>query len=165
MVVPKFEDISRVTSAIKPKVTIEMNECLLRKLTKEEVETTVAQMTPFKSSGLDGFGVVFYQQHWPTVGSDVCDEILSILNKRSMSSSLNSTFITLIPIKCNVEFVMDYRPISYCNVLYKLVSKSITNRLKPMMNSIISCNQSTFLLGRLIMDNIMVAHELLYTLQ
>lgn len=74
---------------------------------------------------------------------------------------MNFTFTALVPRKCNAESVSNFRPISLFNVLYKLVSKVITNRLKPIMHAIISSNQSTFILGRLITDNTMVAHELL----
>lgn len=79
---------------------------------------------------------------------------------------LNSTFITLIPKKCNYEIVSDYQFISLCNNMYKLVSKSITNRLKLLINSIISSNQSTFGKQKALMtDNIMMAHELLHSLK
>lgn len=79
-----------------------------------------------------------------------------------MTPTLNSTFIALIPKKKkDVVSVCDFRHISLRNVIYKIASKPITNRLKPLMNAIISCNQSAFILGRLISDNIMIAYELL----
>lgn len=81
-----------------------------------------------------------------------------------MSPIINSTFIALIPKKNSDDSMSDFCPISLCNVFYKLVSEAITNRLKPLMNAIISCNQSAFIPGRLIIDNIIVAHELLHTL-
>lgn len=64
-----------------------------------------------------------------------------------MSHKLNSTFIALILKKSSVESVSDFRPIRLCNVLYKFVSKVLTNRLKPFMNGIISSNQSAFILN------------------
>lgn len=79
--------------------------------------------------------------------------ILSIFNGEGMYLNLNSTFITLISKKSNVECVSDFRSISLYNVLYKLFSKVLTNRLKPIMHNIISSNQSAFLPGRLITDN------------
>lgn len=95
----------------------------------------------------------------------MCEAVLNILNSDGMSPKLNSTFITLIPKKVDVVFVVDFRPIGLCNVLYKLVSKMIVNKLKPLMHLIISSNQSAFIPWRLITDNIMVAHELLHSMK
>lgn len=142
-----------------------MNNSLPRNFTKEEVETTSKQMVPLKSSGLDGFGVVFYQKHWKTVGNDVCEAVLSIFHGESMNSSFNSNFNALIPKKPNLDVISNFQPISLCNVLYKLVSKIITNRLKSIMHSIIFSNQSAFIVDRLITDNIIVAHELLHSMR
>lgn len=82
-----------------------------------------------------------------------------------MNHSFNSTFIVLILKKCNANTISDFRPISLYNVLYKLVSKTITNRFNPIMHAIISNNQSAFILEMLITKIIMVTHELLHTLK
>lgn len=67
-----------------------------------------------------------------------------------MDPSLNSTFTTLIPKICNPQFVTDFKPISLCNIVYKLVSKIIVNRLEPFMDSIISSPQNAFISTRII---------------
>lgn len=82
-----------------------------------------------------------------------------------MTHSLNSTFIALILKKCNAKSVSDFHSTNLCNLIYKLVSKAITNIFKPLMHSIISSNQSAFILGRLITDNIIVTYEFLHTLK
>lgn len=81
-----------------------------------------------------------------------------------MDYTLNQTFIALIPKVQHPTFVSDFRPINLCNVLYKLVSIVIVNRIKLIMSSIISFNQSAFLTSRLISDNILVAYELLHSM-
>ena len=69
---------------------------------------------------------------------DVPRVVLSCLNSTSILRSINHTFITLIPKVQNPERVSDFRPISLCNVIYKIISKAIANHLKPLLNSIIS---------------------------
>ena len=119
-------------------------------------------MAPFKASGLDGMPPLFYQNFWDLVRGDVIHDVLIFLNSGTLPNSLNHTFITLIPKTKNPENVTEYRPISLCNVLYKIFSKVLANRLKKVLPQIISEHQSAFIKGRLITDNILVAFETLY---
>ena len=91
------------------------------------------------------------------MGSNATDVALSCLNTGTILKSINHTFITLIPKVSNPENVSEFRPISLCNVLYKIISKVITNILKPLLNSIFSEAQSAFTADRLITDNILIA--------
>lgn len=142
-----------------------MNACLQQPFTKVEVEAALSHMGPLKSPRPDGFSAGFYQRHWSIVENEVTEAISNILNNEGILYSINSTFLALIPKKGNASMVSDFRPISLCNVLYKLISKTITNCLKPLMDSIISENQNAFVLGLLISDNILIAHELLHSLK
>ena len=119
-------------------------------------------MAPFKASGLDGMPPLFYQNFWDLVRGDVIHDVLIFLNSGTLPNSLNHTFITLIPKTKNPENVTEYRPISLCNVLYKIFSKVLANRLKRVLPQIISEHQSAFIKGRLIIDNILVAFETLH---
>jgi exonuclease III/ribonuclease HI len=151
-------------SSLEPRVTSGMNEELLRNFTMEDIDTALSQMHPLKSPGPDGFSACFYQRSWATIRLDVGKAVLDFLNFGVFDPSLNSTHIVLIPKIKNPTRITDYRPISLCNVLYKLMSKVLANRMKGMLNSIISPNQSAFLPGRLITDNVIVAFEALHSM-
>lgn len=79
----------------------------------------------------------------------------------SLFKPLNHTFITLIPKVSFLDQVSHFRPISLCNVIYKVISKILVNRLKPIMDSLIIPFQNAFIKGRNISDNILIAHEIM----
>jgi hypothetical protein len=98
------------------------------------------------------------------VGAKMCEVALNFLNNSMFNPSLNLTYLALIPKKSNAAMVSDFRPISLCNVLFKIIAKTIANRLKLVLDKIISPFQTAFMPGRLITDNILVAYEALYTM-
>ena len=108
---------------------------------------------------------LFYQHYWDTIGNDVTHSVLHFLNSACLLDNLNHTFITLIPNKNSPEYASDFRPISLCNVLYKIFSKVLANRIKKILPKMISEHQSVFTKSRLISDNILVAFESLHSMQ
>ncbi|XP_074271494.1 uncharacterized protein LOC141595428 [Silene latifolia] len=116
-------------------------------------------MGALKAPRPDGIPAVFYQRCWSMLKGEFTKAILSILNSGRVLRELNRTFITLIPKKDNPEGVTDYRPISLCNVMMRIVTKCIANRLTKVMSALVSETQNAFLPGRNISDNILVAHE------
>jgi hypothetical protein len=128
---------------------------------RQEVDNAIKQMGPLKAPGTDSMSPIFYQTFWDSIGTDVSSAVLSYLNSGSILKSINHTYITLIPKKQNPTKVTDFRPISLCNVIYKILSKILTIRLKTILPKIISKTQSAFVPGRLITDNILVAFETL----
>jgi hypothetical protein len=158
-------EVRRCIRAVSNRVSEEANRSLLSDFSGEEISKVVHQMAPCKAPGPDGFTVDFYQKHWATIGSEVCNLVLSILNSGHMNEDFNSTYIALIPKVKNPTSVTEFRPISLCNVLYKIVSKVLANRLKCVLPDIIAPTQSAFIPGRLIFDNILAAYETLHTMQ
>ena len=96
------------------------------------------------------------------MGIEVSRVVIDILNKWNFNKEINLTYIALIPKSSNPISVTEYRPISLCNVFYKLISKTLANILKLVLDKIISPNQSAFIPGRLITNNILAVYETLH---
>lgn len=157
---PSDAIIEEVVKHVSTKVTSEMNSKLALPFTPDEVLSALAQMAPLKSPGPDGLPVIFFQKYWHIIGSNVLSCVLDFLNLHRMPSILNYTFIVLIPKVARPSRITEFRPISLCNVVYKLGAKALANRIKPCLSSIISDTQSAFVPHRLITDNVLVAYEL-----
>ena len=139
-----------------------MNNMLLEEFTQEEVKKALFQMNPTKAPGPDGMNPLFFQKYWHIVGTDVSDAVIDYINSGKFLQSINFTHITLIPKKKNLELMSYFRPISLCNVIFKLVSKVLPNRLKRILGRIISDCQSAFVAERVITDNILISFKILH---
>ena len=151
-------------NAIQSKITNDMWEVLSSQYTTEEVKVALFQMGPTKAPGPDGMNALFYKKFWHVVGDTVVLVVLDFLNNGNMLPKINHTNIVLIPKNRNPVKISDFRPISLCNVIYKIISKVLANRLKQVLPQIISPTQNAFVLGRLIIDNVLVAFETLHTM-
>ena len=145
-------------------ITDHINAALVTPFRDNEVKEAFKQVAPLKALRPDGMPPLFFQHFWGVVDRDVTNSVLSWLNTGTIPHLINHTFITLIPKTKNPEFVTQYRPISLCNVLYKIFSKVLANRLKNILPAIITEHQSTFTKNRLIYDNILVAFESLHSM-
>ena len=139
-----------------------MNARLLKPFLREEVEVAIKQMKPISAPGPNGMPPLFYQSFWSLIDMDICSAVLDCLNNCKIPLDINSTNITLIPKVKSPEIITDFRPISLCNIVYKIVSKVLTNRFRDVLPSIISENHSVFQAGRVITDNILMTFETLH---
>lgn len=87
-----------------------------------------------KALGPDGFLAVFYQKHWKIVKAGVVATCLHILNEEGIITPLNYIYIALILKIMKLRNVTDFRLISLCNVIYRIVTKAIANRLKRILH-------------------------------
>jgi hypothetical protein len=136
-----------------------MNDYLLSPFTGEDMWAALESIGDLKTPGADGMPSIFYKKFWPIVGDYVKSEVLNVLNGGVMPQGWNDTVIVLIPKVKNPEKIGDLRPISLCNVLYKLISKVLANRLKKILPDIISPTQSAFVPDRLVTNNVLLAYE------
>lgn len=158
-------DQASVSQLFQKKVTAAMNENLCKEFTDEEIADALFQIGPLKAPGPDGFPARFYQRNWATIKSDVVAAVKEFFHSGIMPEGANETAIVLIPKIDQPVELKDFRPISLCNVLYKIVSKCLVNRLRPILDELISVNQSAFVPGRLIMDNSLLAFECFHFIQ
>ena len=157
-------DSSLLVDAVQPMVTEEMNSFLTWPFTAEEVHKVLKHMHLKKSPSPDVMPPLFYQHFWSLTGDCVIKTVLDFLNLGIIPPKFNETHIVLIPKTKNPTKVAQYRPISLCNVISRLTSKVIANRLKRFLPHIVSENQSAFMYDHLITDNIIVAFETMHHL-
>jgi hypothetical protein len=154
-----------ILDLVQPQITHHMNEGLCAAFSDDEISNALFQIGPLKAPGKDGFPARFYQRHWGVFKDDIIAAIKEFFLSGKMPEGINDTIIVLIPKKKNPVCLRDFRPISLCNVIYKMISKCLVNRLRPMLQEIISPNQSAFIPGRLITDNALIAFECIHSLQ
>lgn len=154
-----------VLGYVNRKVTNNMNQLLLAPFSGEEVKKALFGIGDLKAPGPDGLHAIFYKRFWGMLGEDLVTEVLEAVNTYSVPQGWNDTAIVMIP-KCeNPEKVSQFRPISLSNVVYKVISKMLSNRLNSILPDIISDNQSAFVSGRLITDNILLAYECIHAIK
>ena len=170
-----FEDIyssSHVASPIHPSpisqwqmyLSDEVCDELSHEVTDDEIKTALWSMKAFKAPGPDGLHAGFFQHFWLIVESSVREEVKKIFRDKRMPEYLNKTHITLIPKVQGLESLSNYRPISLCNSVYKIVTKIIVARLRPHLNQVISPFQTAFIPYRKGINNAIIAQELIHTI-
>jgi ribonuclease HI len=138
---------------------------LTRQITQEEVTQALNQMHPFKAPGPDGFQGIFFKQYWHIIGDDVVRLISTAFETGGFPPSLSETLIALIPKTDNPTNFKEFRPISLCNTVYKLITKILVNRLRPFLNQIVGPFQSSFLPGRGTTDNAIILQEAIHSMR
>lgn len=126
-----------ILDQIPSSVDADMNQQLTQPVTMEEFTTTAFQLGATKAPGPDGFNGLFFQKHWKDLNQDIFREVYQFFETGSLNPELNRTSITLIPKLPNPEKIEQFCPISLCNFIYKIISKTLTNRLKPLLPNLI----------------------------
>jgi len=131
---------------------------------EEEVRQVLKEMQNGKAPGPDGFNVDFFKACWHIVKEEIVDVVEASSRSKTILKALNTSFLSLIPKQDRAQAANKYKPIALCNVVYKIISKVVANRLKPLLPSLVSEEQLGYVEGRQILDNIIQAHEVVHTL-
>lgn len=142
-----------------------MNDSLLAPVTDSKIKRAIDGLGALKAPGPDGYNRMFFEKHWDIVKEEVCAAIKSFFIYGHLPTIVNEMNVALVPKISLPENIHHLRPISCCNFLPKIISKILVLRMKSMMNHIITQNQSAFIGGRLIEDNLLVAHEVFHALK
>ena len=110
-----------------------MNDSLTAPVSEWEVKLALFAMRPDKAPGPDGMTALFYQQFWDIVKHDLTLMVNKFLFEGHIANGLNDTNICLIPKTTKPNEMAQFRPISLCNVSYKIVSKVLCQRLKKVL--------------------------------
>ncbi|GJR86836.1 aspartic peptidase [Tanacetum coccineum] len=133
---------------------------MIRCVSDDKIRSVMFSIGNDKAPGPDGYTLVFFKESWDIVGTDVCKAVRDFFSNGKLLQEINHT--SLLPKISTPTRLNDYWPISCCNVIYKCISKIITNRIKDGLDDIISDNQSAFVPGRSISNNILLTQELMH---
>ena len=148
-----------------PDISSDDREKLERPFSPCEVLAALKDMQPYKAPGPDGFQPVFYQKFWAVVQPNVTQLVKDVLMGHDFPDGLNNAFLVLIPKSEVPSRPNQFRSIGLCNIVYKLVTKVIVNRLKPILPQLISPTQCSFVPRRQITDNVIIVQEMLHSMR
>ncbi|GKC89077.1 protein LAZ1 [Tanacetum coccineum] len=117
---------------------------MVRNVTNEEIKSAMFDIGDEKAPGPDGFTSIFFKKGWSVVGDDICNAVHDFFSNGQILKEINHTFLALIPKVPTPIRVNDYRPISW-------------------IKEVVSENQSAFISGRRISDNILITQVLMYS--
>lgn len=158
------EKVFDLGTTISNKLSQAQSMSLEAAFTLEEVKMALDMTDKTKAPGPDGVNAGLLVLLW-----DEIKEVMDFFNKFHSTGGLprgyNSSFIALIPKLANPSLPSDFRPISLMNALVKLLTKVMANRLKPLMDDLVSQHQSAFIKNRQISDGILITSEMVALLR
>lgn len=114
-------------------------------------------MKSYKALDLYGFQPFFFKQYWDIIYDDVWCLVRDAFEHGHFGIKLVETLVLLIPKIDHPKKLNQFRSISLCNVIYKLITKVLANRLRPFLHELVSPLQSSYIQGRGTVDNAIVA--------
>ncbi len=123
-------------------------------ITYGDLTEAVQQLSMGRSPGIDGLTAEFYKHFWGIIGEDFYEVVLESLKNEVLPISCRRAVLSLLPKKGDLGFLKNWRPVSLLCLDYKILSKSIANRLKTCLNMLIHKDHTYCIPKRSIMDNL-----------
>ncbi|KAL4299832.1 hypothetical protein AHAS_Ahas17G0140300 [Arachis hypogaea] len=133
-----------------PKLEDDQKRAMLQIPIMEDVKTSLFNIGLLKTSGEDGYPALFFKNNWETLGKSLVRFITKFWRQPAAIEGVNQTLLALIPKSQQSEFISRLRPIAFCNVTYKCLTKILVERLKPLLKDRISSCQASFIPRRII---------------
>jgi len=144
-----------------PCLDVNHSDFLLAPISNEAIKETLFSIGIDKAPGPDSYSSLFFKKSWDIVNADFYATVQDFFSSRQILKHINHSIVALVPKSANVNSANVFRPISCCNVIYKVISKILAGRLSHALQDIIGPAQNAFLGGQNMIDNINLAQELL----
>lgn len=141
--------------------SLPMQSAMVLMPTQDEIKRVLFKLKPNKSPGPDGLTSGFFKTAWSLIGMEFLTAVIHFFTSNFLSASANSTILTLVPKYPGASSIGDYRPISCLNTIYKVISRLLVRRLKPILYGFIQPNQTAFVQDRLLLENTVLAAEIM----
>ncbi|KAL6125591.1 hypothetical protein ACLB2K_073647 [Fragaria x ananassa] len=157
-----LQDLRIIIPSLFPDTSASEIADMSRLVSESDAHDALFRIGQLKAPGVDGFPALFFQNHWDLCAPEIVDVVKQAFSSVIIPAGLNHTLITLVPKISAPKHMHLFRPISLCCTVYKIISKIIVDRIRPMLKKWISPNQVSFVPGKQISDNIMIAQEILH---
>lgn len=139
-----ISDLETSMTHVRSLVTSYINEILTQEVYASEVKAAVFSIHPEKAPVSNGMTAIFHQNFWHIIRPQVVNMVQDFLRSGAMNSKSNEVNICLIPKIEHPRSMTEFRPVSLCNISYKIISKVLCHRLKRILPNLVSETQSAF---------------------
>lgn len=141
---------------------LQQSQFMLSVPSADDIRAIFYKLNPNKAPGPDELTSGFFKAAWDTIGQEVVESISAFFTICFLPATANATILSLVPKFPGASKLSDYRPISCLNAVYKVISRLLVARLKPILHDLILPCQTAFVKDRLLVENTVLASELVH---